>query len=409
MKKVLYMVLALMAVFMLSLAGCGSAPEKQNSGQQNMDSSGKAAKPVKIGVLTGLTGKGADWGKKQKVALEMAQAEINAAGGINGSPVEFLINDTAGDNQQSVILTRKLTTEENVLAILGPYFSGECEVAFPQANELKVPIISATSGKPGISQANRPWTFRNSMTDDKMIDAALPLFLKATNAQKFALVVDMKDAISKSFGTAVLPASLKKQTGVTILNEKEPITYNTGDIDFSAQVTKIKQQKPDAVGIGGLYQEVASVAKEMQRQGVKIPAIGNVGMYAEALITQGGSAVEGWVALSNFWPDSPDPQTQDFIKRFKAAATKAGMENPMPDSFAASMYDTAMITVDIMKREKINGQTPVEEAREKIKNGWAAVKDYQGVMGKTAINEVGDGIKEVYALIVKNGKWERLQ
>lgn len=409
MKKGFSLVLALIMVFMLSLAGCSSAPEKQDSGQPNTDSSSKSGEPVKIGVLTGLTGKGADWGKKQKVALEMAQAEINAAGGINGSPVEFLINDTAGDNQQSVILTRKLATEEKVAAILGPYFSGECEVAFPQANELKVPIISATSGKPGISEANRPWTFRNSMTDDKMIDAALPLFTKATNAKNFALVVDMKDAISKSFGTAVLPASLKKQAGVTISNEKDPVTYNTGDIDFSAQVTKIKQSNPDAIGIGGLYQEVASVAKEMQRQGLKIPAIGNVGMYAEALITQGGSAVEGWVALSNFWPDSPNPKTQDFIKRFKEAATKSGMENPMPDSFAASMYDTAMITVEIMKREKINSQTPVEEAREKIKNGWASVKDYEGIMGKTTINEVGDGIKEVYTLIVKNGKWERLQ
>lgn len=391
----------ILSLMLLAAVGCGSGGTEKSS-------SNNEAEPIKIGVLTGLTGKGADWGNKQKIALQIAEKDINQGGGINGNPVKFLIYDTGGENQQAVILTRKLATEDKVLAILGPYFSGESEVAFPQANELKIPIISATSAKPGLSEANRPWAFRNSMTDDKMLNEALPLFLKKYPVKNIALVVDMKDAISKSFGTKILPSAVKKTQGLVLLKDGQPVTYNTGDTDFSAQVSTLKQLKPEAVGIGGLYQEIANLAREMKRQGLNVPAIGNVGMYSEALIEQGKGAVEGWVALSNYWPTSPDPKVKEFNEKYKATAEAAGM-SPITDSFAVSMYDTAMITADILRKNNITTKTPLEEARTLIRDGWASVKDYEGVMGKTTINEVGDGIKEVYTLIVKDGKWERLE
>lgn len=404
-STVFTVILALLSVIAV---GCGpTGTDKSSSGAGGPTGEQKPG-PVKIGVLTGLTGKGADWGKKQKVALEIAEKEINQGGGINGNPVKFIICDTGGENQQAVILTRKLATEDKVLAILGPYFSGEAEVAFPQANELKLPIISATSAKPGISAANRPWAFRNSMTDDKMLKVALPLFLKKYPVKNIALVTDMKDAISKSFGTKTLPAALKATPGLVMLKEGQPVTYNTGDTDFSAQVSALKQLNPEAIGVGGLYQEIASLAREMKRQGMNIPALGNVGMYSEALIEQGGDAVEGWVALSNFWPTSPDSKVQEFNTKFKTAAQAAGL-GPTPDTFAVSMYDTAMITAELIRKNKITPGSPLEEARAAIRDGWAGVKDYPGVMGKTSIDGAGDGIKEVYTLIVKDGKWERLE
>ncbi|MHB1406232.1 MAG: ABC transporter substrate-binding protein [Desulfitobacteriaceae bacterium] len=395
-------------IFLLLLGGCGTNGASGNSTQDQKSGQNQGG-TLKIGVLTGLTGKGADWGKKQKVALALVEDEVNSAGGVNGNKVKFILYDTGGENQQAVILTRKLASEDKVLAILGPYFSGEAEVAFPQANELKVPIISATSAKPGISAANRPWAFRNTMTDDKMIKVAWPEFLKHYPVKNIALVADMKDAISKSFGTNILPAAIKAQGGVAILNEGKPTTYNTGDTDFSAQVSSLKQLSPQAVGIGGLYQEIASLALEMKRQGLKIPAMGSVGMYADALITQGGDAVEGWVALSNFWPTSPDPKTKDFVQRFAGMAAKEGLKDTNPDAFCASMYDTAKMTLDIIAKQNITPATPLDQARTKIRDGWAGMKEYQGVMGKSAIDSVGDGIKEVFALVVKNGKWERLE
>lgn len=400
--------LVMLSLLLIVAVGCGSAGTDKSSSGTGGSAGEKQAAPLKIGVLTSLTGKGADWGKKQKVVLEIAERELNQGGGINGNPVKFIIYDTGGENQQAVILSRKLATEDKVLAILGPYFSGEAEVAFPQANEMKVPIISATSAKPGISAANRPWAFRNSMTDDKMLLTALPVFLKKYPAKNMVLVTDMKDAVSKSFGTQTLPEAIKKTPGLVMLRDGQPVTYNTGDSDFSAQVSTLKQLKPEAIGIGGLYQDISTLAREMKRQGVNVPVMGNVGMYSEALIEQGGDAVEGWVALSNYWPTSPDPKSQEFNAKFKTVAVAAGL-GPTPDTFAVSMYDTAMITADILRKNNITAKTPLEAARTAIRDGWTAVKDYQGVMGKTTINEVGDGVKEVYTLIVKNGKWDRLE
>lgn len=402
------LLILMLSLLMIAVVGCGSSGTEKSTSETGKTAVEKQVEPLKIGVLTGLTGKGADWGKKQKVALEIVEQELNKSGGINGNPVKFIIYDTGGENQQAVILSRKLADEDKVLAILGPYFSGESEVAFPQANEMKIPIISPTSAKPGISAANRPWAFRNSMTDDKMLITALPIFLKKYPVNNIVLVSDMKDAISKSFGTQTLPAAIKATPGLAMLRDGQPITFNTGDTDFSAQVSTLKQLKPEAVGIGGLYQDCATLAREMKRQGVNIPVLGNVGMYSDALIEQGGDAVEGWVALSNYWPNSPDPKVQEFNAKFKTVAQAAGI-SPNPDSFAACMYDTAMITVDIIRKNNITAKTPVEEARLAIKDGWTTVKDFEGVMGKTSMDEVGDGIKEVYALIVKDGKWDRLE
>jgi len=393
-RRIAILTLTLLSISVL--AGCGTATSVPSKDQSQIA-------PLKIGVLTSLTGKGTDWGKKQKVALEMVEQETNASGGINGSPVKFVIYDTGGENQQAVILTRKLASEDKVLAILGPYFSGECEVAFPQGNELKIPIISATSAKPGISAANRPWAFRNTMTDDKMIKVGLPIFLKKYPVQNTALVADLKDAVSTSFANGTLPSAMKGISGLSILNDGKSITYNTGDTDFSAQVTTLKQLGPQALGIGGLYQEIASLAQEMKRQGLSIPALGNVGMYSDDLIKQGGDAVEGWVTLSNFWPTNPDLKVQNFNKQFSIVALKNGLKDSSPDAFSVSMYDTAKITLEVIEKNKITPATPLEQARTEIKDGWAKVKDYKGVMGNSTIDGVGDGI------IVKNGKWQRLE
>ncbi len=378
--------------------GCGSDSNKGG---------GKTA-TVNIGVLTGLTGKAADWGKKQKIVLEMAEKEINANGGINGSPVKFIIHDTGGDNQQAVILTRKLATDEKVVAILGPYTSGECETAFPQANQLKIPMISASSNKPGVAAANRPWTFRNTMTDDKMTAAAMPVFIKNYNVKRIALVADAKDSMSKNFGTVISPKVLHN-LGVTIVNEDKPITFNTGDTDYSAQVTNLKKMNADAIILGGLYNEIASLSNEMKRQGVTIPAFGNVGMYSDGLIAQAGKDVEGWVAQSNYWPANPEPRVQEFIKKFKESAKASGAGDIAPDAWTAQMYDTANITVDILRKNGVKADTPVDKVRETIRKGWSELKNYKGVIGNISIDESGEGTLEVYPLIVRNGKWVLLK
>lgn len=386
----------------MMLTACGGNTATQGNGTGNS----KDAKPIKIGVLVDKTGKGADWGKKQEIAANIAADEINAAGGINGSKIELIFKDTGGKNEAAVKLTRDLD-QEKVAAIAGPFFSGECEVAFPVANQLKVPIISASSAKPGVSANNRPWAFRNSMTDDKLLNNAIPKFVKQFNVKTIAIVHDEQDAWSKSVGTALFPQIIKKNN-VQILNQNDLITFKTGTTDFSAAVTKLKSLNPDAIAFGGLYGEAASFAKEMERQGFKKPVIGGVGMYSAALIQQGGKSVENFVATADWNPDKPDPKVKTFVEKFTPIAQKITPADPSPGHFEANMYETIHVMAETLKKANKNGSTDLADLRETIKQGWSTLKGYPGITGTFNIDSAGDGDKENYPLIIKNGKYEIL-
>ncbi|MBM7867717.1 ABC transporter substrate-binding protein [Heliobacterium gestii] len=388
------------------LAGCGggSSLAAKTGGGSAGNSAGKG---IKIGALVDKSGKGADWGKKNEIAAKIAVDEINAAGGINGSKIELVVKDTGGKNEEAVNLTRTLA-EEGVAAIVGPFFSGECEVAFPQANKLSVPIISPSSAKAGVSEKNRPWAFRNSMTDDKLLHDATPRFVNAYNVKAVAVIHDEKDAWSKAVGTTDLPREFKA-LGVTIVNEGNFLTYKTGETNFAAIVTQIKTLNPDAIAFGGLYNEAASFAKEMERQGLKKPLLGGVGMYSAALIQQGGKAVEDFVATSCFNVYTDNARVKSFVDKFKPEAAKITPADDLPGSFEAQFYETFSMLADVLKKANKTDASPVAELRGAVKDGLSGLKDFEGVTGKTSMDEKGDGVKANYPMVVKNGKYEVLK
>ena len=148
-----------------------------------MASMAHADPSIKIGVPLSMTGKGADYGILSATAAKMAVEKINETGGVNGTNMEIVIADTAGENQQAVLLTRRFGGQDRALAIVGYIFSGEVEQAFAAANALKVPVISISSAKPGIMQMLRPWGFRNTATEEKLQREAIAAWKERYNIE----------------------------------------------------------------------------------------------------------------------------------------------------------------------------------------------------------------------------------
>lgn len=398
------------AVIASLLLGC-SSQETVTSGKTDSANNGKETSnagpaPIKIGLLVPKTGKGKDYGEKEEIATQIAVKEINEAGGINGSPIELITADTAGDNNQAVSLTRKMGND-GVAAISGPHFSGEVEVAFPIANQLKIPIISYASAKPGLSEKNRPWAFRNSMTDDKLLDAAVPVFSKHYNVSKFAVVYDEQDAVSKAAGANVFPLILEKH-GLILLNKDKPLTFKTGTTDYSAIVTKLKGMNPEAVALSALYQEGAGLIKEMRRQGLNVPVIGTVGIYAAAFPGLAGEAAKDIVVGTYWYPQIDRQQAKEFLAKFEPEAAKITPDSTLPDPYAVNAYDNIKIIAKSIKDAGLNGDSKLEDLREAVRKGWENLKDYEGTQGKLTIDEKGDGVKEVYVVTIKDGQYQLL-
>ena len=367
-----------------------------------------AGPEIRIGAVLPFAGVWADWGRKDRIAFELAVEEINAAGGVGGVPIKAFVEDTGSKPPEAAALTRKMALDYRVLAIVGPFSSGEAEVAFPLGNQLKVPMIAEASSKPGVGAANRPYAFRMNVDEGRQALPAIKRFVKEYNVKSVAVIHDVKEPVGQILGTRILPALLK-QNGVVIANEGSFLTFQARDLDFSAQVTKLKGMAADGIAFGGVFSDAATFIKEARRQGVKQPMVGGNPLLHELFPTQAGEAAEGTVAPNFFWADSPDPRVQNLVKRFAAKATPAGLP-PTIEMINVNTYDAVHLLADVIKKTGVtNRPEDLAADRERIMKGLTATKDWPATAGRHSFNQDGDGVKDIYVFMVKGGKWVRIE
>ena len=122
-----------------------------------------AADDIKIGVMAPLTGNVAYWGNNVLLGAQMAADEINSSGGVNGSKIQLVSLDTAGDKAQAVSVIKKLI-DSGVLVIVGTPTSGETFAVGPIANQAKVVYISPGATAAGVGKIG-PFVFKNTLDD----------------------------------------------------------------------------------------------------------------------------------------------------------------------------------------------------------------------------------------------------
>lgn len=354
-----------------------------------------AGKSVKLGAIYSITGKGAEWGEHSKIATEIAVDEINRAGGVGGVPLEVLISDTGTEVAPAISLARKLILEDKALAILGPCFSSEFEALAPLLDRLKTMIVSQCSAKPGISALSK-WAFRNTLTSDKQLEPAVQLWQKRYNVKTAVIIYDSADAVSSAEGKAVLPALFKKY-GVEV---KESLTYQTKDIDFSAQVTKAKALNPDGIALGACYQQAANIVREARKQGMKQQFLASACTGSPEFAKLVGKDGEGSIIGSAGWPDDPKPKTAAFLRKFME---KSGGKKPNYGGMRS--YDNVYIMKHVIETTRVsNKPDDLDADRDKIRDGWTKVKDFDGITGLTTINAERDGAGKSTLLTVKDGQ-----
>ncbi len=362
-----------------------------------------SAAEIKIGVLMPLTGYIAFFGVMQEATLKLSQKEFAKMGPAGGFDLKFIVYDTGSKPQDAILMAQKLMHTDKVVAILGPFLSTECEQVFPVVNRDKVPTITGSSAKPGLTAANRPWTFRNIMTSDKINEPTIKKWVQDQHIKTVVILTDIKSKVSESYGKEVAPTFLKKY-GVKIL---ENIDFVTQDVDFSAQITKTKAANPDGIVLAGEYASAANIAREARKQGLKQPLLADVPTVSPEYIKLGGEAVEGTYAPTDFWAGNPDQKVREFVRKFKQ---EYGQDKD-PHTTTACMYDTIHIMRYIVGKAGLSGKPDdLQKDREKIRDGWANLRDYPAdATGKTTIDKNGDAIKDYYTLVVKGGQWAKAQ
>ena len=364
-----------------------------------------AQNQIVIGAIVPSSGPFAEWGRANTVTLQMLESDINKKGGVNGAKLKIMVLDDSAKPAQAANDVRKLAGDDKVLAIAGPLTSTACEVAFPVANQMKVVATSQASSKPGVAEANRPWAFRNTVDEGVLTKASVPYFKKAFNIKKVAIIYDAKDAVSTAIATKIMPAVMKAND-IDVLNAQKPISFNTGDLDVSAQVTSLKALQPDGVVIGADYSQAITVIREMKRQGFTKPVIGGTPAISSAILQAAPDIPI--VAPATFYAGMSEPRAQKFVQDLQPLLRKAsGLPKDVePSMFDANIYETVNMYVDAVKAAGVTGKPgDLEKDREKIRDYIAKLKGFEGLAGPIAFNEHGDAVKRYFIVEGRNGAW----
>lgn len=380
MKRGLIIALGLLlAAFLIS-------PEGKNAG---------AADEILIGNASSLTGTAAQYGISTYEGLEVAMEEINAGGGVLGKKIRILKGDDSGDPRQAVNVVQKFISKDNVLVIIGAELTGTTRVTAPISNTAKMVQFTASATGAGLTD-NVSYVFRNALPEafaiPFVVEAAKKKFKLGSLVVIYSYNLDYSVDLTKIYEKALGGAGIKIQ---------EKISYAEGDIDFSAQVSKLKALKPEAVVMTGYYQESAQMMIEMRKQGINCPILGSNGFNDPKILDLAGKAMEGSVWASGFFPDNPDPRVKKFV------ATVQEKYKKKPNQFHAQAYDAMWIVAEAIKRAGVTDNTP--ENRTKIRDAMYTISNFPGVSGThTFKTGKGDAEKSVFVLTLKEGKYALL-
>jgi branched-chain amino acid transport system substrate-binding protein len=380
-----FVLLTVLTLTFLALTGCGQNQAGSSSGSSEQP---KGEDVIKIGTIGPLTGNLATYGISTKNGVEIAVDEFNKAGGINGKQIKLISEDTRGDQAEAANAATKLIQQDKVMAIVGGVISSETMTAGPIANDAKVVMISSSSTATGIPDIG-DYIFRNCLSDDVQATQLAEYAVKDLGLKKFAIIYTNND-----YGLSLKNAFEKKAGELAQVVDIE--TYNDGESDFRAQLTKIKGFQPDALYIAGYYTEAAKIAQQAQDQGLKVQILGADGFYSPKLIELGGKAVEGAIFTAGFFTDDPSESVQNFVKAYKEKF------NSEPDMFAAQAYDAAKILLTAIKNAGGQGG-------EALQAEMAKTKDFPGITGNTSFAANGDAVKDIIILKVENGKFAKVR
>jgi branched-chain amino acid transport system substrate-binding protein len=357
------------------------------------------AQEIKIGVIYTVEGAWGSYGQKSFRGIRMSAEDINAKGGVNGAKVKLIEYDNRASPNELPNIVRRLATVDNVLAIIGPNTSGEAEIVFPIANQLKVPALGTSVAKGGILDKNRPWAFRNVMPDDQNTAPVIAAVVKEKNIRKVALIMDVKDPVSKYMGGVFWP-SLFDKIGVENLTKNDPVTFQSGDPSVTAQVSKLKAMNPDAVVFSASPGDAAKIAIEIRRQGMKQQLLGSGGLFGDEFLKSGGAAVEGTITAAQFWRDNPDPKVHAYVS---SVEKRTGENAVLHEAYA---YDGLITVVEAIKKGGVTNQpADLEKDRDRIRQALNGIQ-VTGMSGVYSLKgDTGEVDRPMMKAVISGGKW----
>ena len=327
-------------------------------------------KVIKIGHIYSATGGGAWLAKGQFEGANLAAKEINARGGINGAKIELIVLNDDTNPEKAMMAANRLTYRDNVHMILGTSASSPNYAAQKITEKAKIVQLAPSASAPQLTMEGQEWYFRASLSALYQTKVLVEHTVRGLGLKRFAI---LHEAASVGFDTTKTFAKDLEPYGLQLLAVEK---YESGAMDFSAQLIKIKSINPEALGLFGHPPECARAAVQARELDMNALFMVTTTSVSDDLIDLGGKAVEGAIGTSGYVWSNPKAVVQEFDKKI---LKEFGRHS---EYLHATAYDALNIVAKALEGVKLGlKQETLQSDRAKIREALAQTKNYQGVGG----------------------------
>lgn len=375
------------------LAGCnspassGSTPGGSASGDT-----------IKIGILAPLTGDAAQYGIAASNGAKLYFDQLNAAGGINGKSIEYILLDEKGQAADAVTAYNNLL-EQGVTAIVGDVTTAPTVAVAVESASANMPLITGSATAASVTvdpdtNTVRSNVFRSCFIDPFQGEKMASFSKEKLGAKTAAVIFNTSDDYSVGLKDAFIAKA--GEIGLEIVATE---SYSKDDVDFKGQLTNISAKNPDILFCPDYYQKVALIAPQAKEVGLTAGFVGGDGWDGAIEAINDTALIEGAYYCSGFSADDSSEAVQKFLADYNAAYSTA------PNMFAATTYDAAAILADAVKAAEDAGLTAAsDEYKAAIISAVSATdKDY--VTGHFTFDANNNPVKDAVIIKIADGKY----
>ncbi len=361
----------------------------------------------KVGAVFSTTGPNSNLGRPEKLTVDMMVEKINAAGGINGHPLEVVFYNTESEVDKCVLYTTRLIEQDKVLAIIGPTSSPESLAIIETVTSAKVPLVSCAANIGIVTPVeDRYWVFKTPQAD-KEVAAELLRYMQSQGITKIAIISN-----TNAFGAGGRTVLIRDAAnyGITIVDDQ---TYSTGDTSMQSQLTHIKGTDAQAVICWDTDQQSAIVAQDMKTLKMTIPLFCSHGIANPAFIKNAGEAANGVIfpagkLLVVDEVPATDPQKAVLTQYKTEYETKYPGETA--STFGGHAYDA--LSMVVIALENIPEGLDLADARQAVRDEIEKIQNFVGISGVFTMSPTDHlGMQPGSLALIKivDGKWTWLQ
>ncbi|MFM7573841.1 MAG: ABC transporter substrate-binding protein [Snowella sp.] len=349
MKRFILLGTSLLAASSLLFTACGqNTPTVSNSPEATTQPTETSSKEIPIGIALAQTSNVALLGQEGVAGSKIAEKYFNDKGGINGTPIKLVVQDTGGDEAGAINAFQTLITQNKVAGIVGPTLSQQAFSANPIAERAKVPVIAASNTAKGIPEIG-----------DYIARVSSPVTVVAPNSVKAALKINpnikrvavffaQNDAFNKS-ETEVFQKTVKDQ-GLDLVTVQK---FQTTDTDFQTQATSALNLKPDLIIISGLASDGGNLVRQLRELGYKGLIIGGNGLNSSNIFAVCKTQCNGVLVAQAYSPDHKNAVNEAFRETYFNQYKK------QPPQFSAQAFAAVQVYVEAL--QALDKKTPIKD------------------------------------------------